>query len=68
MNSTRWITKANSAFAIELKEVAKLSVNPLQSESLITEPDCVTYWNHVFDVHNLIFEADGPGGGGKGLP
>jgi len=64
VNSTRWMTKANSAFAIELKEVAKLSANPLQSGSLMTEPDCL---NHVFDVHNLIFEAEGPGGWGKGI-
>ena len=30
----------------------------------MTEPDCL---NHVFDVHNLIFEAEGPGGWGKGI-
>jgi hypothetical protein len=57
----------NSAFAIELKEVAKLSASPLQSESLMTEPDCVTCLNHVVDVHNLIFEAEGPGEWGKGI-
>ena len=61
------MTKANNVFAIELREVAKLSANPLQSESLMTEPDCVTCLNHIFDVHNLIFEDEGPGGWGKGI-
>jgi hypothetical protein len=60
--------RVNSAFAIELKEVAKLSASPLQSESLLmTGPDCVACLNHVVDVHNLIFEAEGPGGWGKGI-
>jgi hypothetical protein len=61
------MTRVNSAFAIELKEVAKLSANPLQSESLMAEPDYVACLNHVVDVHNLIFEAEGPGGWGKGI-
>ena len=33
----------------------------------MTEPDCVTCLNHVVDVHNLIFEGEGPGGWGKGI-
>ena len=33
----------------------------------MTEPDCVTCLNHIFDVHNLIFEDEGPGGWGKGI-
>ena len=33
----------------------------------MTEPNCVTCLNHVFDVHNLIFEAEGPGEWGKGI-
>ena len=31
------------------------------------EPDCVKCLNHVVDVHNLIFEAEGPGRWGKGI-
>ena len=64
------MTRVNSASAIELKEVAKLSASPLQSESLwglMTEPDCVVCPNRVVDVHNQIFEAEGPGGWGKGI-
>ena len=30
-------------------------------------PDYVTCPNHVVDVHNLIFEAEDPGGWGKGI-
>ena len=33
----------------------------------MTEPDCVMCPNHVVDVHNLIFEAEGPGMWGKGI-
>ena len=46
------MTKANNVFSIE---------------SLMTEPDCVTCLNHIFGVHNLIFEDEGPGGWGKGI-
>ena len=31
------------------------------------EPHCVTCLNHVVDVHNLIFETEGPGGWEKGI-
>ena len=30
-------------------------------------PDCVACPNHVVDVHNLIFEDDGPCGWAKGI-
>ena len=61
------MTGVNNAFAIEPKEVARLSASPLQSENLMMEPHCVTCLNHVVDVHNLIFETEGPGGWEKGI-
>ena len=28
----------------------------------MTEPDCITYMNHVVDVHKLVFVVEGRGG------